>query len=78
MFALQDYMFTNESSFFPVLDKDDDFKQFVGKDTKVEMEMLGDPELKNLKKGEMVQIQRRGFFICDSEYEPYNQVLRHS
>ena len=61
-----------------ILDKDDDFKQFVGKDTKVEMEMLGDPELKNLKKGEMVQIQRRGFFICDSEYEPYNQVLRHS
>jgi bifunctional glutamyl/prolyl-tRNA synthetase len=58
-----------------ILDKDDDFKQFVGKDTKLEVEMLGDPELKSLKKGDIVQVQRRGFFICDSEYEPYSQVL---
>jgi bifunctional glutamyl/prolyl-tRNA synthetase len=57
-----------------ILDKDDDFKQFVGQDTKLEVEMLGDPELKSLKKGDIVQVQRRGFFICDSEYEPYSQV----
>jgi len=31
---------------FLVLDKDDDFKNFIGKDTKVEVEMLGDPELR--------------------------------
>ena len=58
-----------------ILDKDDDFKDFVAKDSKHEIEMIGDPELKNLKKGDMVQIQRRGYFICDVEYRPYNQSV---
>jgi len=59
----------------PILDKEDDFKNFVGSKTKHEIEMLGDPELKDLKKGDMVQVQRRGFFICDVPYAPYCQAL---
>jgi bifunctional glutamyl/prolyl-tRNA synthetase len=51
------------------LDKDDDFKNFIGKETKIEVEMLGDPELRKLKKGDIVQIQRRGFFIVDAPYK---------
>ena len=51
------------------MDKDDDFKNFIGKETKVEVEMLGDPELRKLKKGDVIQIQRRGFFIVDSPYK---------
>jgi bifunctional glutamyl/prolyl-tRNA synthetase len=31
--------------------------------------MLGDPELRKLKKGDIVQIQRRGFFIVDAPYK---------
>ena len=56
----------------PILDKDDDFKNFVNKDSKYEVEMIGDPELKSVKRGEKVQVQRRGYFVCDVEYRPYN------
>uniref|UniRef100_F7GED1 Bifunctional glutamate/proline--tRNA ligase n=1 Tax=Ornithorhynchus anatinus TaxID=9258 RepID=F7GED1_ORNAN len=56
----------------PVLGKDEDFKQYVNKNSKQEELMLGDPCLKDLKKGEIIQLQRRGFFICDQPYEPFS------
>lgn len=54
----------------PVLSKDDDFKNFINKNSKIEEKMLGDPCLKDLKKGDIIQLQRRGFYICDQPYEP--------
>ncbi|KAL8612842.1 hypothetical protein ACOMHN_038097 [Nucella lapillus] len=53
-----------------VLDKEDDFKNFVNNNTKKEQEMLGDPCLASLKKGDIIQLQRRGYFICDQPYLP--------
>ncbi|KAG5315822.1 SYEP ligase, partial [Acromyrmex insinuator] len=52
----------------PVLGKDDDFKNFVAKNTRKEIRMLGEVELKRVKKGEIIQLQRKGFFICDIPY----------
>lgn len=32
--------------------------------------MIGDPELKKCKKGDIIQLTRRGFFKVDSAYAP--------
>ncbi|KAK5874481.1 hypothetical protein PBY51_019421 [Eleginops maclovinus] len=53
-----------------VITKEDDFKDYINKNSKLEEKMLGDPCLKTLKKGDVLQLQRRGFYICDQPYEP--------
>lgn len=51
-----------------VLSKDEDFKNYIGHQTRFEVKMLGDPELKKCKKGDIIQLQRRGFFKVDHAY----------
>eukprot|EP00794_Sanderia_malayensis_P017780 gene17780-19556_t len=58
-----------------VLTKNDNFKDYINKNTKTETAMLGDPCLKTLKKGDIIQLQRRGYFICD---QPFEDISRHS
>ncbi|XP_055622940.1 bifunctional glutamate/proline--tRNA ligase isoform X2 [Toxorhynchites rutilus septentrionalis] len=57
----------------PVLGKDEDFKTYIGHQTRTEVPMFGDPELKSLKKGDIIQLQRRGFFKVDQAYKPASE-----
>lgn len=49
----------------PLLGKEDDFKDFINPNSKSQSEMFVDNELFNVKKGTIVQVLRKGFFICD-------------
>lgn len=53
----------------PILGKDEDFKNFIDHTTKIEVTMIGDPELASVKKSDIIQLQRKGFFVCDRPYE---------
>ncbi|XP_058467793.1 bifunctional glutamate/proline--tRNA ligase [Malaya genurostris] len=57
----------------PVLGKDEDFKSYINQQTRVEVQMLGDPELKKLQKGDIIQLQRRGFFKVDQAFKPASE-----
>ena len=57
-----------------VLDKEEDFKQYCNHKTEFVFDVLGDSEMKNLKKGDIIQISRRGYYIVDEEFKPDNTV----
>jgi len=58
-----DYLITKKK-----LEEGEDFKMFLNPVTKAESMGWGDPALRNLKQGEVVQLERRGFYICDRPY----------
>ncbi|XP_069160943.1 bifunctional glutamate/proline--tRNA ligase isoform X1 [Procambarus clarkii] len=53
-----------------VLGKDENFKDFIGHNTRAEVKMIGDTELQNLVAGDIIQLQRKGFFRVDEAYKP--------
>jgi len=58
-----DYLITKET-----IEEDDKFEDFVNPCTRAETDALGDPGLRHLKEGEVIQLERRGFFRCDRPY----------
>ncbi|CAG9789086.1 unnamed protein product [Diatraea saccharalis] len=54
----------------PLLGKDEDFKRYIGHQTRWEVSMLGEPELSKVKQGDIIQLQRRGFFRVDVSAAP--------
>lgn len=50
------------------LDTNEDFLNFLREKTAYETFTLGDANLRLLQKGDRVQIERRGYYICDKPY----------
>ncbi|CAI4227562.1 unnamed protein product [Auanema sp. JU1783] len=57
-----------------IVGKEEDWKQFINYDSVHYTDMSGEPALKGLKKGTIIQLQRKGFYICDKTYEPNSKL----
>ncbi|CAI5707113.1 unnamed protein product [Peronospora effusa] len=52
----------------PKLEEGDNFYDFLTETTRAEMHAVGDHELRNMKEGDIVQLERRGYFRVDVPY----------
>lgn len=52
------------------LGDDEDFKDFVNPRTRFESVALCDPCLREVKQNQIIQLERRGFYRCDTPYSP--------
>ncbi|CAD7939631.1 unnamed protein product [Amoebophrya sp. A120] len=57
------------------LDEDDKFEDFINPQTIFDTVAVGEAPLKNVSKGDIVQLERIGFFICDSPAFPEGQPM---
>uniref|UniRef100_A0A0N4ZMS1 glutamate--tRNA ligase n=1 Tax=Parastrongyloides trichosuri TaxID=131310 RepID=A0A0N4ZMS1_PARTI len=60
----------------PIVGKEEDWKNFINRDSHNIVEMIGEESLKSLKKGDIIQIQRKSFFICDDDYNVKDNSLQ--
>lgn len=65
-----DYIITKS-----VLGKDEDFKDYVNKNSKVEVPVFTDPEAKNFEVKKIIQYQRKGNFITDFPFNPSTNTI---
>jgi glutamyl-tRNA synthetase len=58
------------------LEEDDDFTTVLNPVTKRETPALGDANMRNLRKGDVLQLERKGYYIVDVPYlRPQKAVL---
>jgi glutamyl-tRNA synthetase len=48
------------------LEEDDDFVSVLNPNTRSETLALGDSNLRNVKRGEILQLERKGYYICET------------
>eukprot|EP01090_Pellita_catalonica_P004136 TRINITY_DN1397_c0_g1_i2.p1 TRINITY_DN1397_c0_g1~~TRINITY_DN1397_c0_g1_i2.p1 ORF type:complete len:785 (-),score=122.53 TRINITY_DN1397_c0_g1_i2:42-2330(-) len=53
------------------LEKGQNFEDFINPNLKTTRKFLGDPALRLLPKGERIQIERIGYYICDSAFRGF-------
>lgn len=58
-----DYLITKKK-----VEEDDDFASLVNPRTRRDVRAMGDGNMAHLKKGEVVQLERRGFFVVDEAW----------
>ncbi|TKR96186.1 hypothetical protein L596_010242 [Steinernema carpocapsae] len=51
-----------------IIAKDEDWKQHINFNSLKKTDLQGEPAMKNLKKSDIIQIQRKGYFIVDKAY----------
>jgi glutamyl-tRNA synthetase len=51
------------------LEGGEDFVDVVNPCTKRETAALGDSNLRNLQRGEILQLERKGYFRCDASFD---------
>jgi len=49
----------------PKLEADEVFEDFVNDDTKVETVAQGDPNMRTLQRGDVIQLERKGYYVVD-------------
>jgi glutamyl-tRNA synthetase len=59
----------------PSLGENDKFEDFINPTTVHETICLGDPNLRLLQKGESIQLERRGYFICEKPLFKTDEIL---
>ncbi|CAJ0594245.1 unnamed protein product [Cylicocyclus nassatus] len=52
-----------------IIAKEDDWKNYINYDSVHYTKMVGEPALLSVKKGDIIQLQRKGFYICDHVYQ---------
>eukprot|EP00195_Chlamydomonas_chlamydogama_P010601 CAMPEP_0202902822 /NCGR_PEP_ID=MMETSP1392-20130828/17067_1 /ASSEMBLY_ACC=CAM_ASM_000868 /TAXON_ID=225041 /ORGANISM="Chlamydomonas chlamydogama, Strain SAG 11-48b" /LENGTH=734 /DNA_ID=CAMNT_0049589629 /DNA_START=191 /DNA_END=2395 /DNA_ORIENTATION=- len=55
-----DYLITKKK-----VEEDDDFMTLVNEHTRYDWAALGDPNMRTLQKGDIIQLERKGYFIVD-------------
>jgi len=50
------------------VDEDDNIEDLLTPVTRFDFAAKGEPSLRQLKKGEIIQVERRGFYICERPY----------
>ena len=52
------------------MEKEDDFKDYIAKETRRTTKLVCDHQLKNCKQGDIIQLQRKGYYRVDQPYIP--------
>eukprot|EP00967_Tisochrysis_lutea_P033798 scaffold40223_cov32-Tisochrysis_lutea.AAC.2 len=50
------------------IEEDDDIKTVLNDHTKFTFAARGEPAMRQLKKGDIIQVERRGFYMCDAPF----------